>query len=718
MKISFRKSLRYLSMALALLILTSNSLFATFTVVDNVKSPNKKITINFLMSEKGEIAYNVLYNDNKIIDTSTLGFDFKDNSSIKENLNVVGKEKGTFNNTWEMPIGEVRFVKNKYNEMLLSLLETVDPKRKINLTFRAYDDGIGFRYTFPKQANLKEVHILEENTTFKLTGDHEVWWIPADWDSYEHRYNHTKFSQIDALKYKDNPTHLAASYIPVNAVETPVTMKTADGLYLSFHEAALIDYSSMTLKINKNDLSMKSFLVGTDRRDYKVDRTLPFSTPWRTIQISDKAGGLIESKLILNLNEPNKLKDISWIKPMKYVGIWWEMHLGLSTWDYAGTQDMQTFRSTEVKPTGKHGATTENAKRYIDFASKNNIQGVLVEGWNTGWEYWRNEKDREHAFDFVTPYPDYDLDEVVSYAKSKGVEMIMHHETSASVENYEEHQDEAYSLMQSLDLHSVKTGYVGSIIPKGEYHHGQYMVNHYVNTAKKAANYRIAMDVHEPIKPTGLRRTYPSLLAAEGARGQEFNAGSLDSGNTPDHIPTLIFTRFLAGPMDFTPGIFDIKLTAKKSNPNHSQVPTTLAAQLSLYVVMYSPLQMAADLIQNYEGHPAFQFIRDVPVNWETTKVINGEVGKYVTIARKDRNSDNWFIGSKTNEDPRDFTIKLDFLDPRKRYTATIYEDAIDADWKNNPTAYNIRKVKVTNKSRLTLNLAPGGGAAISIIKD
>jgi hypothetical protein len=700
-------------------VLSNLPLCAAFKVVDNINSPNKNIVINFLISDKGEMAYNVIYKNITIIDTSTLGFLFKDMPPIAENLKVIGKEKAHFNNNWEMPIGERQNIKNNYNKMTIFLMEENEPGRKINVVFRAYNDGIGFRYNIPKQNNLKEVHILEENTTFKLTGDHEVWWIPADWDSYEHLYNHTKFSEIDALQYKDNPTQLAASYIPKNAVETPVTMKINNNLYLSFHEAALVDYSSMTLKINKDNLSMKSFLVGTDRRDYKVNKTVPFNTPWRSIQISETPGGLVESNLILNLNEPQKIKDVSWIMPMKYVGIWWMMHIGLSTWDYAGTQDMETFLSTTPTPTGKHGATTENAKKYIDFASANNIKGVLVEGWNVGWEYWRNEKDREHSFDFVTPYPDYDLEEVVRYAKSRGVEIIMHHETSSSVENYEKHQDEAYGLMKSLDLHSVKSGYVGPIIPRGEYHHGQYMVNHYVNTAKKAANYKIAMDVHEPIKPTGLRRTYPNLMSAEGARGQEFNSGgSLGGGNPPDHITTLVYTRLLAGPMDFTPGIFDIKLTSRKSNPNNGRVPTTLAGQLSLYVVLYSPVQMAADLVENYEGHPAFQFIRDVPVNWEETKVLNGEIGKYITIARKDRNSDNWFIGSKTNEEPRNFTIKLDFLDPIKRYTATIYEDTDNSDWQDNPTDYNIRKVRnLTRRSQLNLHLAPGGGAAISIMK-
>ena len=398
-----------------------------------------------------------------VIDTSTLGFEFKNMPPVADNLKIANVKKDSYDETWELPWGEEHLVRNNYNQLILYLSEDSQLKRKLNLIFRVFNDGLGFRYYFPEQSNLNEIFITEEKTQFKLTGDHDVWWMPGDWDIYEHLYNHTKFSYIDALSKRNNPD-LNSSYIPENAVNTPVTMKTTDGVYLSFHEAALEDYADMTLMINKENMSMESILVGSDNRDYKVVRKLPFATPWRSIQIGDKAGDLIESKLILNLNEPNKLGDVSWIKPMKYAGIWWEMHLGVSTWDYAGSQDMNTFMSTNPEPTGKHGATTENAKKYIDFASKNNIQGVLVEGWNIGWEYWRNEKDREHAFDFITPYPDYDLEEVVNYGKERGVELIMHHETSSAVPNYEKHQDKAFGLMKSLGLHNVKTGYVGKNI--------------------------------------------------------------------------------------------------------------------------------------------------------------------------------------------------------------------------------------------------------------
>jgi glucan 1,4-alpha-glucosidase len=477
-------------------------------------------------------------------------------------------------------------------------------------------------------------------------------------------------------------------------------MKTGDGLYLSFHEAALIDYASMTLRIDAKKLLMTSALVASDINCYKVKRSLPFKTPWRTIQVSETAGGLIESNLILNLNDPNVLGDVlGWVKPTKYIGIWWDMHLGRKSWDLAS---------------GKHGATTAYAKELIDFASENKIGGLLVEGWNTGWEHWIGFPDREGVFDFVTPYPDYDLKEVARYGKEKGVNLIMHHETSAAPRTYEQQLDTAYSLMRSLDIHTVKTGYVGTIIPKGEYHHGQWMINHYQKVIETAARYHIAVDAHETIKDTGLRRTWPNFVARETFRGQEFNAWGPNNGNPPEHLAILPFTTMLAGPMDYTPGIFDLKLKPWKE---HNQVNSTLAQQLALYVVILSPVQMAADLIKNYKGHPEFQFIRDVPVTWEQTKVLNGEIGDYVTIAREERGTGNWFIGSLTDENSRELEINLDFLKPGEKYLATIYADGEDADWDKNPTSYKIEKMKVNHTTSLKLKLAPGGGTAISIIK-
>ncbi|HEY9221522.1 MAG TPA: glycoside hydrolase family 97 protein [Lutibacter sp.] len=678
-----------------------------------VASPDGNVKVEFKLTGKGEPTYLVTFKNKEVIKTSTLGgFDLKDMVSLKDNFEIVNATSSGFNEVWEMPWGEQTKVENNYKELKIELQEKADLKRKLTIVFRVYDDGLGFRYEFPKQENLSEVIITDENTQFNLTGDHKVWWAPGDWDIYEHLYNTTKFKEIDALSKANHP-NLAQTYIPENAVNTPVTMKTEEGLYLSFHEAALVDYSDMTLKIDKENLSMTSELVGSERTGYKVKREIPFHTPWRTLQIAEKAGDLIESRLIVNLNEPNKIGDVSWFKPTKYTGIWWEMHLGKSTWDMSAQQDMSSH-TTLAKPHGKHGATTENAKAYIDFSAKNNIGAVLVEGWNTGWEHWIGFEDREGVFDFVTPYPDYDLKEVVRYGKEKGVEIIMHHETSAATETYEKQQDTAYALMQSLGIHAVKTGYVGKILPKGEYHHGQYMVNQYNNAVIKAAKYQVAINAHEPIKDTGLRRTYPNTISREGLRGQEFNAWASDGGNPPEHLPIVAFTRMLAGPIDYTPGIFDIKFDKWKKD---NQVNTTIAQQLALYVVIYSPVQMAADLIENYEGNPAFQFIKDVGVDWQTSKVLNGEIGDFVTIARKQKNSENWFVGGITDENAREMNLKFDFLSPDTTYEAIIYEDGKDAHWNDNPTAINIRKIEISNQSNLKLKLAPGGGFAISIIK-
>lgn len=674
-------------------------------------SPDGNLKVEFLIKETKPY-YKVDFKDKCVIGFSSLGFEFKDMQPIAKNIEIICIDTMSQNSEWEMPWGEKRIVNDNFKQMKVYLEETESPYRKMNVIFKVYNDGLGFRYEFPEQEEMKEVLITEENTQFKLTGDHTCWWIPGDWDIYEHRYTTSKFSDIDAIS-KNNDKNLAQTSIPVNAVNTPVTMKTKDGLHLSFHEANLTNYAGMTLKIDNKTFSMQSGLVGSDRVDYKVKRLLPFVTPWRTIQISETAGRLIESDLIVNLNEPNKLGDISWFAPMKYVGIWWEMHVGKSTWDYAATQDMNSFKDGE--PHGKHGATTENAKRYIDFAAKNNIGGLLVEGWNTGWEHWIGFEDREGVFDFVTPYPDYDLQEVVRYGKEKGVELIMHHETSAAPRTYEQQLDTAYKLMESLDIHSVKTGYVGKIIPKGEYHHGQWMVSHYRKVLETAAKYKIAINAHEPIKATGLRRTYPNAIAREGLRGQEFNAWASDGGNPPEHLSIVAFTRMLAGPIDFTPGVFNIKLEPYKEN---NQINTTLAHQLALYVVIYSPVQMACDLPENYENHPAFKFIRDVGVNWEQTKVLSGEVGDFIVIARQERETGNWFVGGITDEKPREIEVKFDFLSDEHNYKTIIYRDAKDAHWDKNPTAYEIEHIKVDKNSIRVIKLAPGGGFAISLMRD
>lgn len=661
--------------------------------VYEVMSPNENLKVSFNLSNKGQPYYLVARANKIVIDTSYLGFEFQNKPAFDENFRIKTYQIKTYNETWQMPWGEQIDVINNYKELRIELQETSELKRQLNIVFKVYDDGIGFRYEFPEQDDWQEALIIEENTQFNLTEDYTTFWTPGDWEIYEHTYKTTKVSEIDALQYRNHP-NLAQTYIPVNAVNTPVTMVGVDGIHLSFHEAALVNYSGMTLKIDTESLSLESHLVGSENTDYKVKRTLPFETPWRTIQITDNGPDLIESNLIVNLNEPNKIEDVSWFKPMKYTGVWWEMHLGKTTWDMAS---------------GRHGATTENVKRYIDFSVKNNIKGVLVEGWNTGWT------EEEGGFDYVTPYSDYDLEEVVNYARDKDVNIIMHHETFGDVENYIKQQDTAYALMQSLGIHAVKSGYVFKLKPKGEYHHGQFMVNHHHNSIVNAAKYQIAVNPHEPIKATGLRRTYPNIVSREGVRGQEFNAWAEDGGNPPEHLAIVAFTRMLAGPIDYTPGIFDIKFDEYKIE---NQVNTTLAQQLALYVVIYSPIQMAADLVEHYEANPEpLKFIKEVGVDWEKSLVLNGEVGDYVTIARKERFSENWFLGSITDENERILDISFDFLDDNQDYIATIYKDGKEAHWDKNPIDVEVETIIVNISSKLKLELAEGGGVAISIIK-
>ena len=682
-------------------------------VETSVFSPSKNIKVYFNLSSVGKPYYFILKASEKVIDTSYLGFDFKNTKSFVDDFRIVKTSITEFNENWQMPWGEQLDVVNHYNELKVELQEKSDLKRKLHLVFRVYDDGVGFRYEFPSQDNLNEVLITEENTQFNLLKDYKTFWIPGDWDIYEHLYSTTKLSEIDAKSYIPK-TNLAQTYIPENAVNTPVTLVGENGLHLSFHEAGLIDYSGMTLKVDTKNLSFQSNLVGSRNNDFKVKRSLPFHTPWRTIQITDNAPDLIESKLIVNLNEPNKLGDVSWFEPMKYTGVWWEMHLGKSSWDY-GMELVDGKWTDTGKAHGKHGATAQNVKRFIDFSAKNNIGGVLVEGWNTGWERWIGFEDREGVFDFVTPYPDYNLDEITAYAKEKGVQIIMHHETSAATQTYEKQQDTAYAFMKKYGMHTVKSGYVGKILPKGEYHHGQYMVNHYNNAAIKAAQYEVAVNAHEPIKATGLRRTYPNIISREGLRGQEFNAWSQDGGNPPEHISIVAFTRMLAGPIDFTPGIFNIKFDEYKKD---NQVKTTIAHQLALYVVIYSPVQMAADLVEHYEANPKpLQFIKDVGVDWETTKVLNGEVGDFVTIARKERKTGNWFLGSITDENSREITIDFSFLDDNVTYEAKIYKDGKNAHWNTNPIDIEFETIEITKDFKKIFQLAAGGGLAISLIK-
>lgn len=662
-----------------------------------ITSPDGHIAVTVALSPSGQPQYFVDYKGQRVIDTSSLGFTFRDWPPMADGWIIKHISYDTINEKWTMPWGEQRMVHNHAHRMTVHLKESQNLQREWALTFQVYNDGLGFRHHIPAFKDKDSVFIQEEHTQFQLTGDHTAWWIPGDWDIYEHLYTKGRVSDIDVAPKRNHPA-LAQTHIPHNAVNTPVTMRTGEGIHLSFHEANLTNYAGMTLKVDTQRLRLESALVQSERTGVAVQRELPLTTPWRTVQIAGNAPDLLESHLIVNLNPPNQLGDISWFTPMKYVGIWWDMHLNRKTWDYAS---------------GNHGATTAYAKEMIDFAANNHIGGVLVEGWNTGWEHWIGFEDREGVFDFVTPYPDYDLEEVAQYAREKGVQLIMHHETSAAPRTYEQQLDTAYTLMQQLGIHVVKTGYVGQIIPKGEYHHGQWMVDHYRKVLETAAKYQIAVNAHEPIKATGIRRTLPNAISREGLRGQEFNAWSPDGGNPPNHIPTVVFTRMLAGPIDYTPGIFNIKLTPYKPN---NQVNTTLAHQLALYVVIYSPVQMAADLLEVYRGHPAFQFIRDVAVDWEQTQVLHGAVGEYVTIARQERNGKRWFVGSITNEQGRDINIDLDFLPPGKTYTATLYLDGEDAHWEDNPTSYQIINRTVNSGDRLTLTLAPGGGAAITMV--
>jgi len=610
---------------------------------------------------------------------------------------------------WEPVVGEVDKIVNNYNQMQVTLIQPKE-KRKMIVTFRLFNDGLGFRYEFPVQDNLKYFTVSEENTQIALTGDHKTFWIPGDYDSQEYTYTTSLLSEVNSGTGK-NVDEISVKSIPGdNFVQTPLMMKTNEGLYINIHEAALLDYPAMYLKVDKNNFTLQSHLC-PDAYNNKAYMQTPCKTPWRTIIVSDKAEEILASKMILNLNEPTKFEDVSWIKPKKYIGIWWGMHVGTMSWNYS---DINNVKLGEVDwnsltPNGKHGATTENTKRYIDFAAKHGFDAVLVEGWNVGWEDWFGVW-KEEVFDFVTPYPDFDVVELEKYAKSKNVELIMHHETSASVTNYERRMDEAFTFMKDHGYNSVKTGYVGKIIPRGEHHDGQWMINHFTRVLEKAEKYQICIDSHESVRLTGLHRTYPNWLAAEAARGNEFNAWSI--GNPPEHETILPFTRFMGGPMDYTPGIFQIKMDYYKPESKY-QVHTTLAKQLALYVTIYSPIQIAADLIENYERFPdAFTFIEQVPVNWSDTKILKAEPGDYIIIARKDKDSDDWYIGAITDEEARDFDLKLDFL-PADKYEITIYKDAPDADWEKNPMKYEIEKRTINKKDVLKLNLAPGGGCAI-----
>lgn len=671
-----------------------------------ISSPNGMITLSFYKNDNGNISYEMFFKNKSVIKPSALGFKFSKPDLVLNQFDIIKIDSSSFDESWKPVWGEQSLIRNNYHELSISLKNNAS-SIIIKIVFRVYNEGIGFRYEFPEQQNLNHFIIADELTQFSMTGDHKTFWIPGDYDTNEYAYSTTKLSAIDANRGEASK-EIAVRYIAgSNVVQTPLMMKTDEGLYINIHEAALVNYPAMDLMIDKATFQFHTQLV-PDAFNNKAYLQTPAKTPWRTIIVSDKAADILNSRMVLNLNEPSKIDDVSWIKPSKFVGVWWEMHVGIGTWDLAGGQSASAIITKR-----RHGANTANVKRYIDFAANNGIQGVLVEGWNTGWEDWFGNW-KEDVFDFVTPYSDFDIAELSAYAKSKGVKIIMHHETSGSVTNYERQMDTAYRLMKKYGYDAVKTGYVGKIIPRGEHHDGQWMVNHYIRVAKKTADYKIMVDMHEPVRPTGLQRTYPNWLACEAARGNEFNAWSV--GNMPDHETILPFTRLMGGPMDYTPGIFKIKMSSY--NPEKKeQVHTTLAKQLALYVTMYSPLQMAADLPENYEAHmDAFQFIKEVSVDWDESKVLDAEPGDYIVEARKGKGTQNWFIGAITDETARSLQANLDFLSKGKKYIATIYRDAADADWKNNPEAYVIEKFVVDTKTKLGLMLAPGGGTAISIM--
>lgn len=676
------------------------------------QSPSGNVTIDVSLNTQGTPVYQVMYKKKEVIKPSTLGLELVDSENLMDGFKIVKTETSTFDETWQPVWGESKDIRNHYNELFLQLEQT-KTGRFMNLRFRVYDDGVGFRYEFPQQKNLVYFVVKEEHTQFAMTGDHTAWWIPGDYDTQEYDYTESKLSEIRGLMQGAITDNASQTQFSPTGVQTSLQLKTKDGLYINLHEAALVDYSCMHLNLDDKNMVFLSWLT-PDVKGNKAYMQTPCQSPWRTVMVSDDPRDILASNLILNLNEPCKYEDTSWIRPVKYVGVWWEMIGAGKPWSY--TFDLPSVQLgktnyTKVKPNGLHPANTTNVKRYIDFAAKHGFDQVLVEGWNIGWEDWfGNTKD--YVFDFVTPYPDFDIKELNHYAHEKGVRLMMHHETSSSVRNYERHMEKAYQLMNQYGYNSVKSGYVGNIIPRGEYHYGQWMNNHYLYAVKEAAKHHIMVNAHEAVRPTGLCRTYPNLIGNESARGTEYESFS---GNKPFHTTVLPFTRLQGGPMDYTPGIFEMDMS--KINPNSkSWVNSTLARQLALYVTMYSPLQMAADLPENYNRFlDAFQFIKDVAVDWDESRYLEAEPGRYIVAARKAKGTNDWFVGCTANENGHSSVLSFDFLDKGKQYEAIIYEDAKDAHYRNNPQAYNIRKIKLTSKSRLKLTAAPGGGYAISI---
>lgn len=713
------------------LIALMSTLTFTGAAAQTLTSPDGNLTMTFGIAEGGVPQYGLDYKGREVIRPSRMGFELKGSgtkteffagdaakapadlsTSLYNGFELTAADTSSFDRTWQPVWGEESSIRNRYNELAVTLRQAATDRQMI-VRFRLYDDGLGFRYEFPEQRNLIYFVIREEHTQFAMTGDHTAWWIPGDYDTQEYDYTRSRLSEIRKCMEGSITGNLSQTSFSPTGVQTALQLKTDDGIYINLHEAALVDYPCMHLNLDDRNFVFESWLTPDSQGD-KGYMQAPCTTPWRTVIVSDDARDILASRLTLNLNEPCKIADTSWIKPCKYVGVWWEMITGKSQWSY--TNDVPSVQLgvtdyTKLKPHGQHGATTENTKRYIDFAAENGFDAVLVEGWNVGWEDWfGNSKD--YVFDFVTPYPDFDVEAIRAYAAEKGVKMIMHHETSASVRNYERHLDEAYRFMKENGYDAVKTGYVGNIVPRGENHYSQWIVNHYQYALEKAAEYRIMVNAHEAVRPTGLCRTWPNLIGNESARGTEYQAFG---GSKPYHVCVLPFTRLIGGPMDYTPGLFEMDIaTINPSNTSHANC--TIANQLALYVTMASPLQMAADLPENYERFPdAFRFIRDVALDWSESRYLEAEPGEYVTVARKAKDTGFWFVGSTAGEQGHRSQIAFDFLEPGKTYIATIYADAPDAHYKTNPQAYTIRQAVVTSLSCLTQPCAPGGGYAVSI---
>lgn len=695
-------------------LIISALLFSALNVdADVVTSPNGIVSIDFQL-KNGIPTYKVDYKGKPVIKESRLGLELRDGKNLMDGFEQLNATTSTFDETWQPVWGEVKEIRNHYNEFLAELKQP-STDRYMNIRFRVYDDGVGFRYEFPQQKNLVYFVIKEEHSQFAMTGDHTAWWIPGDYDTQEYDYTESKLSEIRSLLPNAVTSNASQTVFSPTGVQTSLQMKTDEGLYINLHEAALVDYSCMHLNLDDKNLVFESWLT-PDADGFKGRLQAPCHSPWRTVMVSDDARDILSSHLILNLNEPCKIEDTSWIKPVKYMGVWWEMIAGGKPWSY--TNDIPSVKLGEtdyrkVKSNGNHPANTRNVKKYIDFAAKHGFDQLLVEGWNVGWEDWfGNQKD--YVFDFVTPYPDFDIEQLNRYAHDKGIRLMMHHETSGSSRNYERHLEQAYQLMNKYGYTAVKSGYVGNILPYGEHHYGQWMNNHYLYCVVEAAKHKIMVNAHEAVRPTGLCRTYPNLIGNESARGTEYQAFG---GSKTFHTTVLPFTRLQGGPMDYTPGIFEMNIS--KLNPNNSShVNATLANQLALYVTMYSPLQMAADLPENYERFmDAFQFIKDVPVDWDNSIYLEAEPGKYVTVARKEKGTNNWFIGSATGNANHQSVISLDFLEKGKNYIATIYADTKDTDYKSNPQSYQIVKGLVNSKNKLKINTVEAGGYAVSLFE-